>query len=386
MKKICFITTVSLTLKTFVLKTAKYLHDNTDWDISFICSYDEEFSKSLPDYIHFYPVKMERGISIAGIKATVNIYKIFKREKFDLIQYSTPNASLYASLAGKLSKIKVKLYCQWGLAFVGFNGIKRKIFRMEEKFVCSLSDYIEPDSKSNLDFCHKERIYPKQKGKVIWNGSACGVDLHKFDFRSRESFRKEIRNKYSIPEDAFIYGFVGRVTRDKGINELLQSFVYLLEEHKDMYLFIVGPNEVDESVDKELYNYSVKSDKIIYTGYTNKVEEYLSAMDCYVLASYREGFGMGVVEAEAMGIPVIVSNIPGPIDAMQENITGLIVQKADAESLKSAMKKMYESRTTLDIYGENGIKYAKENFEQQELFKHILSDRKELLANMNEQE
>lgn len=99
MKKICFISTIPLTLKTFVLKTAIYLHENTDWDISFICSEDEDFAQELPEYIHYFPVSMERGIRISGIKAMMQMEKIFKREKFDLIQYSTPNASLYAALA-----------------------------------------------------------------------------------------------------------------------------------------------------------------------------------------------------------------------------------------------------------------------------------------------
>ena len=161
MKKICFITTISLTLKAFVLKTAEYLHENTDWDISFICSTDDEFEQMLPEYIHYYPVPMERGISVAGVKAMLEMMKIFKREKFDLIQYSTPNASLYASLAGFLAGIPVRLYCQWGMAFVGFTGLKRKIFKAEEKLVCSLSTWIEPDSYSNLNFAHEQGLYPQ---------------------------------------------------------------------------------------------------------------------------------------------------------------------------------------------------------------------------------
>ena len=103
MKKICFISTIPSTLRTFVLKTAIYLHENTDWDISFICSEDEEFASELPEFIHYFPVPMERGISISGIKSMMQMKKIFVKEKFDLIQYSTPNASLYAALAGKLA-------------------------------------------------------------------------------------------------------------------------------------------------------------------------------------------------------------------------------------------------------------------------------------------
>ena len=224
MKKICFITTVHGTLRSFVLKTAEYLHNNTDWKISFICSYDKEFASALPEYIDYIPVKMERGLSPSGIKALFELIKIFKREKFDVIQYSTPNASLYASIAGCIAKIPVRLYCQWGMVFVGFEGLKRKFFKTIEKLVCSLSTCIEPDSKSNLAFSIEQKLYPKEKGRVIGNGSACGVNLEKFDVSQKEIYRKEIRKQYQLTDNDFVFGFVGRITRDKGINELFSAF------------------------------------------------------------------------------------------------------------------------------------------------------------------
>ncbi len=377
MKKICFITTIPLTLNTFVLNTAKYLHENTDWDISFICSDENDFGLSLPKYIHYFPVQMERGISIAGVKAMLEMKRIFKREKFDLIQYSTPNASLYASMAGKLAHVPVRLYCQWGLVFVGFQGLKRKIFQMEEEYVCHLSTHIEPDSNSNLNFAHEIGLYPESKGSVIWNGSACGVNLTKFDISNKEEYRKDIREQLDIPEDAFVYGFVGRITRDKGVNELLEAYKKL---NDDSYLIMVGPSEVDETINQELYTWASENEKIKFTGYTTVVEQYLSAMDCYILPSYREGFGMGVVEAEAMGVPVIVTDIPGPTDAMIDNETGIVVQKADVESLYNAMISIREDKVRYFVMAEKAHDFAVYNFEQKQLFNYILEDRKKLLG------
>lgn len=377
MKKICFVTTISATLSSFVVETAKCIHNNTDWDITFICNYDEKFEKSLPEYIHYISVPMERGISIAGVKAMLEMKKIFQREKFDLIQYSTPNASLYASMAGKLAHVPVRLYCQWGLVFVGFQGLKRKIFQMEEKYVCHLSTHIEPDSNSNLRFAHEIGLYPKSKGTVIWNGSACGVNLTKFDISNKEEYRKDIREQLDIPEDAFVYGFVGRITRDKGINELLEAYKKL---NDDSYLIMVGRSEVDETINQELYIWASKNEKIKFTGYTTVVEQYLSAMDCYILPSYREGFGMGVVEAEAMGVPVIVTDIPGPIDAMIDNETGIVVQKADVESLYNAMISIREDKVRYFAMAEKAHDFAVNNFEQKQLFSYILEDRKKLLG------
>ena len=379
MKKICFITTIPLTLKSFVINTAIYIHQNTDWDISFICSYDADFARDLPDYIHYFPVTMKRGISFSGIKSIIEMFKIFKRENFDLIQYSTPNASLYAAISGKVAGVPVRLYCQWGMAFIGFHGLKRKIFEIEEKFVCSLSTWIEPDSSSNLTFAHEIGLYPKHKGAVIWNGSACGVDLKKFNIAYKERYRIAIRSRLNIPLNAFVFGFVGRITRDKGINELLEAFRRISSRNCYIYLLMVGPNETGENVNSELYQWSKNSSQIRYIGYTSVVEQYLAAMDTYILPSYREGVGMSVIEAEAMGVPVIVTDIPGPIDAMKDQKTGIIVKKADIDSLENAMDVLYVNPEKTKKMGQNGYIFAMTEFNQEQLFQYILEDRKRLL-------
>lgn len=372
--KICYVTTIPATIQSFILPLAEYLHENTDWDISFICSDDEKFEKSLPEYINFYPVHMERGISVAGVKAMFQIKKILKKEKFDMVQYSTPNASLYTAMAAKLAKIPVRLYCQWGIAYVGFNGLKRKIFKIVEKFVCGLSTYVQPDSKSNLNFARSEGLYSEKKSSVIWNGSACGISLDKFNVKRKNEYRSYIREKYNIGRDTFVYIFIGRVTRDKGINELLSAFKRL---NDDSVLFLIGNNEVDTSVNRELYDWSLENKNIIYTGNVDDVERYLSAADCYVLPSYREGFGMSVIEAEAMGVPVIVTDIPGPVDAVIDNKTGLLVKKADENSLLDAMKKI--RKLNYQEMGKEGHKFASDNFEQKQLFDKIIESRNELL-------
>lgn len=372
--KICYVTTIPATIQSFILPLAEYLHENTDWDISFICSDDEKFEKSLPEYINFYPVHMERGISVAGVKAMFQIKKILKKEKFDMVQYSTPNASLYTAMAAKLAKIPVRLYCQWGIAYVGFNGLKRKIFKIVEKFVCGLSTCVQPDSKSNLNFARSEGLYSEKKSSVIWNGSACGVSLDKYNVKRKNEYRSYIREKYNIGRDTFVYIFIGRVTRDKGINELLSAFKRL---NDDSVLFLLGNNEVDTSVNRELYDWSLENKNIIYTGNVDDVERYLSAADCYVLPSYREGFGMSVIEAEAMGVPVIVTDIPGPVDAVIDNKTGLLVKKADENSLLDAMKKI--RKLNYQEMGKEGHKFASGNFEQKQLFDKIIESRNELL-------
>lgn len=380
MKKLCFVTTVPVTLRIFVLETAKFLHENGGFDISFICDYDEQFEKILPEYIHYYPVPMKRGISVAGIKSMILIKEIFKEQKFDMIQYSTPNASCYAALAGWLAKIPIRLYCQWGIAYVGFSGVKRKIFKLVEKIVCKLSTWVEPDSFGNLKFSHEEGLYPSEKGSVIWNGSASGVNLQKFDVLQKNKWRTEIRNQYSILVTAKVFVFVGRVTKDKGINELFAASKKIFEKYSDIYLLMVGENENLDSINHELLKWSQQEERVIYCGSTNAVEKYLAASDVYVLPSYREGFGSAVVEAEVMGLPVIVTDIPGPTDAMEKDVTGLVVKKGDAESLYEAMQKLYHNVELRKQMGAAAIVWASSRFEQKQLFQYICEDRKTLLG------
>ena len=377
--RICFIATIPQTLSTFVLKTAQYIHENTDWDISFLCDHDPEWAASLPEYIHYYPVRMSRGLSFS-LNTERQFYSLFKRERFDLVQFCTPNASLYSAIAASRAHVPVRLYCQWGIVYAGFSGWKRKLFKLEEKYVCSRATTIEPDSYGNLQFAISEGLYKKEKGRVIWNGSACGIDLKKFDVSKREEYRQSLRNELGIPNDAFVFGFVGRINKDKGVTELFGAFRKLEETIGDIYLVLVGLDEREDQIDNNLNQWANENQRILFTGPSRQVEKYLSAMDCFVLPSYREGFGLTVVEAEAMGLPVIVTDIPGPTDAMIEGKTGIVVPKKNTEALYQAMARLYGDVKKRTEYGNAGPQFARENFEQQELFRRILEDRKELLS------
>lgn len=380
MKKICYITTVSSTLDSFVVPIAEQLNRMTDWEITMICNPDEGFTKSLPDGIRCIPVPMKRGISLSGIGAMLKMVRIFRKEKFDLVQYSTPNASLYASLAAWLAGIPVRLYCQWGIVYVGFHGIKRSIFKCVEKLVCSLSTWIEPDSRGNLLFSREQGLYTEKKSSVVWNGSASGVDLAKFDVSQKFVWRETVRKERNIDPDALVFGFVGRITRDKGVNELLAAFRKILRKRPNTYLMLVGNIEKAELMDQALYEWAQKEPHVLFCGYTNVVEQYLSAMDVYILPSYREGFGSGVIEAEAMGVPVIVSDIPGPTDAMLRGETGFVVPVKNADALAEAMKKLADDPALRSTFGEAAREHATKGFEQKQLAEHVLADRKRLLG------
>lgn len=384
MKKICFIATSHITLEYFVLKTATYLYHTGEYDITFICNYNKEFQISLPEYIKYHPIEMKRGVSVSGLKALIQLNNFFRKNKFDLVQYSAPNASLYASIAAYVNRIPVRLYCQWGIRYVTFQGLKRTIFKTFEKIVCSLSTRIEPDSYGNLEFSVSEGLYPESKANVIWNGSAAGVDLEKFDIALKASWRKQTRHHFNITEDTFVIGFVGRLTKDKGIFDLLQSMKEILSLYSNVKLLLIGEMEDDTIFKNSFYQWSLKQENIIYGGTTREIEKYYAAMDLLILPSYREGFGTVLIEAQAMGLPVISSNIIGPTEAMIEGETGLIINKGDPQSITNTLKKLINDRHYTLQLGENARKFVKENFDDRVLIKKIKEDRDLLISRSKE--
>lgn len=380
MPSICFVSTVPATLSAFVLDTARHLHDVGSYEVAFICDRDDAFAAGLPEYVRYIPVPMKRGISVSGLLSTLRLYAVFRRQRFDIVQYSTPNASFYASMAAFAARVPVRLYGQWGVRYVGFAGWRRRVFKAIERVVCALSTWVEPDSPGNLAFGRAEGLYSHAKSSVIWNGSAQGVDLDQFDVRRRAEWRSEIRDAIGLGEDSCVFGFVGRVGREKGINELVASFRTIYSERPDAHLLLVGPADGRDAIDHDVREWSLSCANVHYVGATERVERYLAAMDVLVLASYREGFGSVVVEAEAMGVPVIVTAIPGPTDAMRAGVTGLVVEKADARSLTVAMRTLLNDTAMRLKMGEQGPAYVREHFDRRTLVNHILADRTRLLS------
>lgn len=375
MIKICFVTTVYGTYRAFLSKFALYLYESGNFDISLICNDDERIEKELPDYVHFYPVSMKRGVNFSVLKSIILINRIMKNNSFDIVQYSTPNAAFYTSIVARASKVPVRLYCQWGIRYMGFKGLRKNFFKLLEKIICYCSSFIEAESFSIHEFSLKEKLYNKYKSSVIWNGSASGVDLHKFDVSKRDKWRLELRKKYKFIKENVVYCFAGRLTADKGINELLEAFFNISAKEPNAKLIILGAMDNQLSLRTELWERAKNHQDIIFTGRVDDVEKYYACADVFVAPSYREGFGLVVVEAEAMRLPAIVSDVPGQIDAILPGITGLTCTVKSAISLQKVMEKMFEDRELRDVMGKNAVKYVVENYEQNELFEYLKESR-----------
>lgn len=383
-KKICFVTTTSITLKTFVIPIAEMLNSTNLFEIYFVCSSDEAFKNELPEFIHYIPVDMKRGIDFNAIKSIFLCYKIFKRYQFDIVQYSTPNASLYASIASKLVNIPIRLYAQWGIRYVGFNGIKRKIFKFFEKIVCFNSTDIRAVSKLNMEFGINEKLYSNDKVKLIGIGGTIGVSLREFNVEKKEVARKTIREQYKL-HNKFVFGFVGRFSRDKGSNELLEAIKILPE---NVCLLCVGSDEVDNSVNKDLFDWAKISNKVFFTGFIehNELYKYYSAMDCFVHPTYREGFGMVIQEAGAMGLPIITTRIPGASEVMVENESCILSRTKDVNDLISCMKQIMNNKVLKTSLGFNALQRVRKYFERKKMIELLFYDYMQLLERENKYE
>lgn len=382
-KKICFVTTISLTIKSFLIDFGRYLSENENYDVTFICNTDVSMYEFETEHIHYIPVKMKRGIAFDGLSVIWHLYKIFKREKFDIVQYSTKNASVYTCIAASMAGIKTRIYCQWGMMFVAMHGIKRYLIKASELLISGLATDIESESFSIYNAALKEKVYTAKKACVIWNGSACGVNLDGYDISKREQWRKEIRERYNIPTDAVVFGWCGRITRDKGHNELFSAFHELNKTDKNTRLLMVGSYDNVETIDKELFDWAQSCPEVIFTGYSKEVPKMYSAMDVFCSLSYREGFGLVVIEAAAMGLPGIVTDVPGQIDTHVNMETGISVHAKDVVSVVDAMIFYISNPEKRITMGREARKQVEEKYNQKILFNKLAEHRDKLIIKNN---
>lgn len=374
MIKICYVVTIPGTIESFFIPQLKYLAVN-GFDVTVVCSNSVSLQMKLGNSIKFYPIDIPRGISLFGsVNSIKRLIKFFKKERFALIQYSTPNAAFYASIASKVAGCKVRNYHCMGFRYLGVTGITRRILKLIEKITCNLSTSIECVSNSNLRFGVKEKLFEEGKATVVWNGSTGGVDLSRFDYRKREQWRKEIRDEQGFREHDFIYGYVGRITKDKGINELLKAFLSMETCAK---LFLIGKFENDGSLDRELLEKARNNSNVKFHDSVYDIERYYAAIDVLILPSYREGFGNVVIEAGAMGTPAIVSDIPGPTDTIEKDKTAFVVPVKNSEALIDAM---YRIRSAdYKAMGQNATEFVQNKFDSRILCEEILKRKKQLL-------
>lgn len=382
MTKLCIISTIPTTIKAFFGSQLSYLAEN-GYDITVITSSAvsaQDYGGSLPDCIKLRTVKMSRTISpLADFRAFSEILKIIKEGDFDIVQYVTPKAALLGSVASWRTKVPVRLYLMWGLYYVTQTGFKKFIFKTIEKIVCKCSTAIAPDSKGNVELAVEEGLCKADKIGVVGQGSANGVDTERFDPVRLSEDGKRIRNELNIPEEAKVFGSIAAIVRDKGVNELIEAFDAVSKSNPDAYLLYIGQTTEKDPVKDSTLETMKNNPKIMHLGWQTEPEIYLAAMDVFVLPTYREGFGVVNVEASAMALPVISTDVPGPQESIVNGETGILVPVKEVQPLVQAMKKLYDSPLYARELGQAGRRRVQECYEQKKLWQLIVDHKKNLL-------
>ena len=375
--KLCCITTIDLTLSSFVTEAMKQFAEEGH-EVVLASAMTKDFIEKYSGTFRLIPLPMHRGMSLKDIFVMPwRFYRLFRKERFDYIQYATPNASLYASIAAWMARSPIRVYCQWGIRYVGLNGMTRRLFKMLEHLTCLLSTHICSASQKNLEYAVSEGLYPREKACIIGDGGTIGVNLGEYDISKKSKFREEIRGRYPILKDKIVFAFVGRMNRDKGFFELVEAFRQLATEREDVALLIIGPK--DDQISINLGEEGIKK-RTIFTGFSNEVPKMMAAADVLVHPSYREGFSMVIQQAMAMALPVVTTDIPGPSEVITPNVTGLLVKPRNASSLYLGMKQMISRHDQMEKMGMAGRLRCEEKFNRNRMLRLTYEDRMRILT------
>lgn len=374
--KICALTTISKTMDWFIVDSMRNLSKN-GYEVTLICNMEDGFVDRNMDYATCIHLPMSRGVSVKDlIKMPWTLYKIFKKEKFDIIYFTSPNVSLYASIAGWFAGVKCRLYSQCGLRYVSFKGGKRIIFKFIEKLTCTLATTIRAQSPLNRQFAIDEGLCPADKISVVGIGGTIGVSLKDCDSFNATDEKRKLRKKYGIPLDGFLFGYVGRINADKGINELISAFCILQKKYNNIYLMLVGMLDNTNPIDKTNMKIAQENDHIVLTGNVppRMVYYYMAMFDVLTHPTYREGFGKVLQEAMGVRLPIITTNVPGPSEVVEDGISGLLVNVRDVNDLVKKMDLIYNNNDLREQIAKGGRKRAERYFNRPIMLNNILLD------------
>ncbi len=337
--KICAITTISKTMDWFVCDIMKKLSEN-GYEVTLICNMEDGFAERHKDYANCIDLKMSRGVNLKDLLTIpFKFRKIFKDNRYDVIYYMSPNASMYAALGGWLAHIPTRMYVQAGIRYISLTGMSRRIFKFIEKMTCSLSTNIRAVSPLNMQVAIDEKLCTPNKISIIGKGGTVGVSLSECDAFDRQVEREEKRALYGVPLNAFVYGYVGRINADKGIGELIQAFEEIQAYNPNVWLLLIGMLDEANPIPEEIMQRAKANSQIIFTGnvHPNQVYQHMAMFDVLTHPTYREGFGKVLQEAMGMRLPIITTNVPGPSEVVEENVSGILVEAKNVSELKAKM-------------------------------------------------
>jgi glycosyltransferase involved in cell wall biosynthesis len=330
-----------------------------------------------------FSVNLTRQITpIKDLTALFRLFVFFKKSKPLIVHTHTPKAGTIGMIAAKLAGVPLRLHTVAGLPLLETTGKKRKLLDFVEKITYSCANHVYPNSKGLMDIIIKNNYCDPKKLKVIANGSSNGIDTSYFNpTLFSENEKADLKKKIGINEDDFVFIFVGRLVKDKGINELIAAFSKL--QYPKNKLLLVGDyeNELDLLLPETLE--MIESNKnIISTGFQYDVRPYFAISDALVFPTYREGFPNVVMQAGAMNLPCIVTDINGCNEIIIEEKNGIIIPVKDESAIFEAMKSFISDSKKIQEMKENARQLIVSRYEQKIVWKAIFDEYKFLEKNV----
>lgn len=322
-------------------------------------------------------LSMERGISpFKDFKSLIKLIRILKQERPYIVHGSSPKGALLSMLASWFCRVPHRIYTVTGLRFETTKGWLRKLLISIEKINCFCATKVIPEGNGVKKVLIDENI-TKKKLNVIFNGNINGINTDYYSIESVAEPKKNIRKVLNISDDTCCFIFIGRLVRDKGVNELIQAFAALSRSY-DIELLLLGDVEDVNPIDFSSMLEIEENPRIQYFGYKEDIRYYLKAADIFVLPSYREGFPNVVLQAGAMSLPSIVTDISGCNEIVSDGDSGRLILPNSFESLKRAMEEMIimrqENPGYLSQMGKSAHINVSNKFAQADVWKALLEE------------
>ena len=385
MVKLCYITTHAMSAEFLMRGQLAFLREQ-GFDVTLIASPHESLSiVAEREGVHVIPVPMEREISpLRDLKALWQLCVALRKLRPQIVNAGTPKAGLLGNLAAWLCRIPVRIYTLRGLRLETTSGLKSRLLNATERLAAACAHQVIAVSHSLRDAYVVRGLTSHSKTAVMRSGSSNGVSVERFRFgESQWSQIRDLRAKWDIPVDAPVIGFVGRMTRDKGIPELFAAFERLSPEFPDARLMLVGEIERGDPLSAELLRRMQSHPNVILTGPMKEVALYYGLFDMLAFPSYREGFPNVPLEAAAAGLPVIGFKATGTIDAVIDGSTGTLVEIGDVVALTAAIGRYLREPFVRKQHGDAGRRRAVREFRREDIWQALVDNYRMLLRSKN---
>lgn len=380
MFKLTRITTVPISLEKLLNNQLLFMKDY--YEITAISSDKENLEKvGKSQKISVHAIEMTRKITPwKDLKALWKLYLYLKKEQPLIVHTHTPKAGTIGMIASKMAGVPHRIHTVAGLPLLETNGGKRKLLNLVEKITYSCASKIYPNSKGLKKIIIQEGFCKPEKIKIISNGSTNGIDSQ---FFNPEKISNELlfhlKKSLGIQLDDFVFVYVGRLTGDKGINELVVAFQKILTEFDNTKLLLVGFFESElDPLQKETIIEIKNNERIIFVPFQEDIRPYYAVSNTLVFPSYREGFPNAVLEAGAMGLPSIVTNINGCNEIIEDYKNGILIPPKNPAALFMAMKKIISDTSLRNYLQQNARQMIVSRFEQIVLWKALLDEYQKL--------